>query len=177
MLVVGVDLSLTSTGIARTDGHLDRIRTAGGANADLRARWIRLNKLARDVHAAIPDCTDLIVLEAPSLGVGRQRGTHDRSGLWWLVVDSAMRRQIPIAEVPPALRCRYATGRGNAGKDEVLAAVVRRFADWDVTGNDVADALVLAAMGADHLGHPIVELPAQQRLALGKVAWPAVMAA
>lgn len=47
----------------------------------------------------------------------------------------------------------------------------RRSIDPDADNNQ-ADALVLAAMGADHYGTPLVELPKAHREALEKVAWP-----
>ncbi len=78
-----------------------------------------------------------------------------------------------MVAVPPNLRAKYATGRGNAGKDEVLLAVAHRWTHvCQPDGNDTADALVLASMGADHLGHPPVHLPATHREALTKVPWP-----
>ena len=61
----------------------------------------------------------------------------------------------PVAEVAPALLKKYATGKGNAAKDEVLASVVRRYPQVDISGNDISDALVLAAMGARQLRTPI----------------------
>ena len=78
-------------------------------------------------------------------------------------------------EVPPALLKKYATGRGNAAKDEVLAAVVRRYPHADINGNDIADAVVLAAMGARHREAPIENsLPALNASALAKVNWSGV---
>jgi hypothetical protein len=57
----------------------------------------------------------------------------------------------------------------------VLAAVVRRYPHADITGNDIADALVLAAMGARQLGFPIEEsLPQANQAALAKINWPEV---
>jgi crossover junction endodeoxyribonuclease RuvC len=55
----------------------------------------------------------------------------------------------------------------------VLAAVVRRYPHTDVTGNDLADALVLAAMGARRLGFPIeTSLPVANLAAMTKISWP-----
>ena len=74
---------------------------------------------------------------------------------------------------PPTSRATYATGKDNAGKDAVLAAVVRRYPDVDVTGNDEADALVMAAMGARLLGHPLEDsLPQSHLRALAGLELP-----
>ncbi len=181
MRVVGIDLSLTSTGICVVLGHgpspdisVYRHRSEGRAGATLTERFARLRDIRWAVLDAVGADDDLVVIEAPSLGQSRQAGTHDRAGLWWTVVQALMARGIPVAEVPPSVRAKYATGAGNAGKDTVLAAVVRRYPQVEVSGNDEADALVLAAMGARHLGEPIDSLPQVHLAAMSKVRWPEV---
>jgi crossover junction endodeoxyribonuclease RuvC len=165
--VIGLDLSLTSTGVAGSAGWADRIRTA--PTLDL---YIRLRVVRQRVMDYVRDA-DLVVVEG--LAISRQTGQHlTRAGLWHLVMERVDAHGIPWAEVSPTGLKRYATGKGNSPKDEVLAAVVRRFPAVEVRGNDEADALVLAAMGADHLGVPMVDMPEAHRAALTKVAWPAV---
>ena len=75
---------------------------------------------------------------------------------------------------------KTAGGEGGSGTIEVVASINQ----WgsvakdlggshvDVTNNNEADALVLAAMGADHLGAPLVDLPQTHRAALDAVQWP-----
>lgn len=172
MKVTGVDLSLTSTGLAViVDGTASVARfTTTTAGNDVGARHRRLIRIAHQVHEW---CTgaDLVVIEGPSYGsaTGHQ---HDRSGLWWLAVHRVLNAGLPLAVVPPTSRARYATGKGNAAKDAVLAAVVRRYPDVDVAGNDQADALVLAAMGARRLGSPIDTVPKLHLTAMDGAAWP-----
>ena len=177
MRVVGLDLSLTSTGIAVIDGDrvaLGKISTSGKATATLAERWLRLDDIATQVEQWVGHVgqTALVVVEGPSMGQGRQGGTHDRAGLWWLVMDRLHGQGHKVVEVPPSVRAKYATGAGNAGKDAVLAAVCRRYPSVEVTGNDTADALVLASMGARHLGFPLEGLPQTHLQAMGKVRWP-----
>ena len=173
--VVGLDLSLTSTGVASNAGWTERIRTRPGADPFTRLRTIRSEVLDR-VRGGL-EHADLVVVEGPAFrGAGNETGHHQRAGLWWLVLEAIDARDIPWAQVPPACLKRYATGKGNASKDEVLAAVIRRFPAVEVAGNDAADALVLAAMGADHMGVPMVEMPAAHRTGLAKVAWPTLAA-
>lgn len=172
LVIVGLDLSLTSTGTARIGDKIwaDRIvprKLSGHA----RMRHILLEVIG------LTEGADLIVIEGPSFGSGvnaRQSGHHERGGLWWLVTYQLWRRERPFAVVPPAVLKRYGTGKGNASKDAVLAAAVRRYHQVEFDGNDEADALVLAAMGADQLGRPIATVPAAHRAALGSVTWPAV---
>jgi crossover junction endodeoxyribonuclease RuvC len=169
--VVGLDLSLTATGIATPDGVCTRTSKgkAGASLADRRQRLLNL-RLRIDMVLS-PYEPALVVVEGPAFG-SRDGHAHDRSGLWWGVVDWLTYNKVPVAEVPPALVKKYATGKGNAGKDEVLAAVVRRYPDVEVTNNNEADALVLRAMGCDWLGEPLATVPQTHRAALDKVAWP-----
>lgn len=167
MKVIGLDLSLSSTGVACNLGWVDRIRT----KPDNVGPFYRLREI-RDRVTQFTDGADLVVVEG--LAVASQTGQHlTRAGMWHLVMEAVDDARIPWAEVPPTTLKKYATGKGNAGKDEVLAAVIRRFPGIEVRGNDEADALVLAAMGADSLGAPMVEMPAAHRAALSKVLWPA----
>jgi Holliday junction resolvasome RuvABC endonuclease subunit len=54
---------------------------------------------------------------------------------------------------------QYATGKGNAQKDHVLAAAIRLWPDVAITGNDTADALILAAIGCRTLNLSIDAVP------------------
>lgn len=177
--VVGLDLSLTSTGVATivTDDlrrpeyrGVERITSKGSKTATLIERSDRLNTIVGQV-CVLAAGADLVVVEGPSFGQARQGGQHDRAGLWWLVVNALHANNLCVAEVPPATRARYATGKGNAPKDGVLAAVIRRYPDIDVTGNDEADALILAAMGARSQGCPIDDLPKAHVAAMDAVRW------
>jgi crossover junction endodeoxyribonuclease RuvC len=169
--VLGLDLSLTSTGAAAIGGFTGsqadttRLRPPPKFKGHTRLLWLQneIADLARDVP--------LVVVEGPSYA-STGRGQHERAGLWWLVTHHLWATGVPLAVVPPSNLKRYATGKGNAGKDDVLREVTKRF-PWFAGGNDEADALVLAAMGADHLGHPLTPMPATHRTALDGVDWPA----
>lgn len=170
--VIGIDLSLAATGMS--DGTSTwLIRSTGHRGDSLHDRNERLASLTchviNDVWARTPH---LVVIEGPSLGVNRQSGTHDRAGLWWLIVHRLHVAGIPVVEVPPAALKKYATGKGNANKGAMIDATARRFPHVDTGADDNrCDALWLAAMGLDQLtGAGVV--PAAQRDGLAKVAWP-----
>lgn len=175
--VIGIDLSLTSTGLCivyKGKAQTFRVESKGSADASLANRYRRLDDIAGEIiMTVVNNDADLVVIEQPAYSrtVGHM---HDRSGLWWIVVHALHHERHSVAEVAPTSRARYATGKGNAGKDAVLLEVARRFPDVALSGNDEADALVLAAMGADYLACPIVTMPASHREALGKVRWPEV---
>jgi crossover junction endodeoxyribonuclease RuvC len=174
--VVGLDLSLTSTGIAITkpgDPNVwtATIKSAGKTDATWQQRHKRITTLALNILPVIPECA-LVVLEAPSYAstTGHQ---HDRSGLWWIAYDLLAGTTRTVIPVPPTVRAKYAAGKGNAGKDAVLAAVVRRYPDLDINGNDEADALTLAAIGCRLIGEPIDDpMPVANLAALDKLSLP-----
>jgi crossover junction endodeoxyribonuclease RuvC len=174
--VVGIDLSLTSTGMAAINpagpAMVTCVKSKGSATATLDDRSRRLEAVAGEVISQVVRVHPrLVVIEQPAFS--RQNGhMHDRSGLWWLVVMGLRELGYRVAEVSPTSRAKYGTGKGNAGKDAVLASVVRRYPDVDVNGNDQADALILAAMGARWLGHPIDDLPKTHLAAMDAVHWP-----
>ncbi|MFI6368681.1 hypothetical protein ACIBG0_38865 [Nocardia sp. NPDC050630] len=173
--VVGLDLSLTSTGLAVIGPDLPpwcgTIGTKGTDADPWPVRYRRLIDLTRRILPAIPDCA-LVVLEAPAYS--RNTGkAFDRAGLWWMLYDLLVGTTRTVLPVAPNLRAKYATGKPGASKDAVLAAAVRRYPDIDITGNDTADAVVLAAIGRRLLGQPIDDpMPALNLSALATLSLP-----
>lgn len=171
MKIIGIDPSLTATGIAVVDTQ-DRLHilthtiTSKGHRDDSWAeRCARINVLARRIIDTA-EGADHVVIESPSLGQQRQGGALDRAGLWWAIL-TGLHRVTPITAVPPATRAKYATGKGNAGKDAVLLAVAKRYPQADIEDNNQADALALAAIGARLAGEPIEDsIPRTHRDAL-----------
>lgn len=182
--VMGLDLSLTATGVARAyNGRIQlagTIKTAGHKGDDLAQREARLTKIRHLVMADVLSFDpELVVIEAPSYG-SVHGAQHDRSGLWWLIVQGVFRAGYPVATVSPNGRAKYGTGRGNAPKDEVLAAVLRRYASYDlvIPDNNAADAVLLAAMGSRYLGHLIEDnLPVKNLDAMAGAYWPDLVTA
>jgi crossover junction endodeoxyribonuclease RuvC len=183
--VVGIDASLTGTAIVVVDHDeetgettivsSDLIETKGKKDATLKQRYERLSLILNEVFRIVTQGdvpADLIVIEAPSYGSNHGHA-HDRSGLWWLIVNELLLYDMLVAMVSPQGRAKYATGKGNAGKDVVLASVVRNYPDFEVDNNNVADAVVLVAMGCRYLGLPLEEGDlSQQRLdAMSGAAW------
>lgn len=173
LVVVGLDLSLTSTGVARPDGVFT-IQSAGKKTDNLLDRSYRLARLRLKITRAC-DGADLVVIENPAYN-SRSGSAHDRSGLWWMVVRWLHASKIPVATVTPQQLQKYATGKGRADKFAVHAAVIKRYPDIPIKGPDEADALVLRAIGCEYLGQPLAQVPQTHRAALDAVHWPEVMA-
>ncbi|MEV7011577.1 hypothetical protein [Streptosporangium sp. NPDC051022] len=166
---MGLDLSLTATGIARTDGYTERV-TCGDLRGTDRLAWI-----CSAVMGHVTQGVDLVVIEGPSYGSMSGAGHHEAAGLWWLVAYQLDGRDVPYAVVPPSSLKKYATGRGNATKADMRMALFQR-AGIDLRDDNQVDAWWLRAAGMEALGHRIVEMPRTHRDALAKVAWPEAVA-
>lgn len=172
--IVGLDLSLTATGLGVIPSvgfpAVHTFVSKGKKDASLAQRAARLHTLASDILIASSNA-DVVVIEQPAYGQ-TMGSPHDRSGLWWLIVDVLSFEDLKLVEVTPQGVKMYATGKGNASKDEVMAAVVRRYPDVEITNNNEADSLVLAAIGARLAGRPLEEsLPQTHLRALDKIRW------
>jgi crossover junction endodeoxyribonuclease RuvC len=167
--VVGVDPSMTATGIATADGCETITSKSLGKSA---TGVDELRRLQRIVVQTVDACrdADLVVIEVPAFSSVTGKST-DRAGLHWLIRDRLDVERIPVALVITSSLKKYATGKGNAGKDEVLIAVVQRL-PIHVANNNEADAATLLAMGLDKLGHPLATMPAIHRSSLAAVRWP-----
>lgn len=167
MKVLGIDPSLTSTGLAIVqDGQvhdLKRVRTKLTGHE-------RIETILNAVRDAAAGC-DAVGIEGAAMNA-KGSSVLQIFGLWGVITHDLWATGRHYYVVTPGGRCKYATGKGNADKDHVLAAVIRRYATADVTGNDVADALVIAAMGARMLGEPLEEaLPDTHLKAMDGVQW------
>lgn len=187
--VIGIDPSLTGTGIARVtqDGiarvtHFgrkgkrdeslwDRAKRTASIRDDV-ADWITGEPLdpASDHWTSWPN-PELVVIEAPA--PSRQGGSSwDRAHLWWQLVEIGIGplHATPTVQVAPNTRAKWATGRGNADKGAVSAAMARLWPDVEIDCDNCADALALASMAAQQLGW--LDPLARHREVLDRITWP-----
>lgn len=180
--VVGIDPSLTDTGVAelvlRPDDSWDVYRwhfpSKGTRRDSLDARGARLGRISANVMSWSADA-DLVVIEGPAYAstVG---SILDRYGLWWRIVNRLLLADKPVAVCPPTVLKKFVTGNGAAKKSAVIAEVNAMWSpDVPITNDNVADALGLATLGAVALQLPMpigfdtaTNLPAM----LTGVEWP-----
>jgi Holliday junction resolvasome RuvABC endonuclease subunit len=165
--VIGIDASITETGIADVDG---RLTTAGG-DSPLGDRRLQV------IHDAV---TKVCVAGRPDLAVLEDLPTHAHgagiTGMAQGVIRLALLdRGVPYVTVVAATLKKYATGNGGANKSDMRMALYKR-AGIDERNDNKVDAWWLRHAGLDHFDEALVALPAAQRAALGKVAWPDVAA-
>lgn len=163
--VLGLDLSLTATGVAHCDGTTDTWKVdATGAE--------RLRVIRDRVVSLLDAAVDLVVIEDYAFS---RAGAHSHEiGELGGVVRLALHVVgVPWVPVLPTSLKKYATGKGNATKPDMRMALFQRFGIDERDDNRV-DALWLRAMALDHYGEPVVTMPAAHREALTKVSWPAL---
>ncbi|NGO68015.1 crossover junction endodeoxyribonuclease RuvC [Streptomyces boncukensis] len=166
--VIGLDLSITSTGVCLPDGTTYRIKTRA-ADADRRLLHIR-DPVADDLAEHRPH---LVVVEdlptkmhATALKIiGKLHG---------VVVGALLDADVPYAYISPATLKQFAADHGSADKARMAAAaylaVGAEFADDK--GGDQCDAWWLRAAGHDACGAPLFDMPTAQRDRLSVVEWP-----
>lgn len=176
-VVIGLDLSLSCTGIAGT-GWSANVRGGNRRGED------RLDHILTRLRTYYRNA-ELVVIEGESFN---SKHRHDELiSLFWLVRLDLWKRQIPFAIVKPSTRVIYALGNGQPRDKQtgarltgrpLKAAIAAAATGWfgvefEGPGKyDEADALVLAALGLHHLGHPQAALPDTHTRALTSVNWP-----
>lgn len=182
MRIVALDLSMTATGVAEYSDRWgttvrtvfsqpERKRKKTDPPLTLLERYTRMSRLRTDVLGWLgPQHIDLVIVEGPSYAsVGA--GTWDRAGFWWQIVGPLVDAG-PVAICPSSNRQKFATGNGRAGKDEVLAAIVRRYHKVPVANNNEADAMSMLAAAMTWLGLPTEPVPKTHSDALPGIQWP-----
>ena len=159
--VMGIDLSLNNTGLAYADGEAEVFSPEH--NNSTNAGMDRLCEIRDHLVKATFDDLDLVVIEGLAFDA---HDTYRWSAQLAGIVRAAMfDLGVPFVLCPPGTLKKYATGNGNAGKDQVTNACQKRLG-YDGYNNDEADALWLRAIGLDLCGVPLVELPKVQAEAL-----------
>lgn len=183
--VVGLDLSLTSTGMS--DGQsVHAVQTApdqGSLEARMDVILISCMSFVgsptqwTDDHPA-DQMADLVVIEGAAFGA-RGNAVDQLAGLRMLVRHRLYRMGVPFALVPPTALKAYTTGHGSASKTQMVSALGSRhrvdLKQYKVKDGryDMADAYALAAMGYAHLGQPLLSFgPPAPLKSLLAVKWP-----
>lgn len=176
--VLALDLSLTATGVCwvqpgDTEPDPFTIRTSPKDHMGARLACVvsRLLDLV-GCHQGLADPGCHVILE--------DLPTHARAAGKTGMVHGAVRlalwqESVPVLTVPPATLKTWATGKGNAGKPEMLAEAIKRLGFAGHDDNEV-DALWLWTLGAHVVGDPVVDLPKTHTRALDKLdtnGWPA----
>lgn len=145
MKIVGLDLSLTGTGIATWCGDRILAETITTKLLGLPRMDYILQQVREFTKAA-----DLVVIEGFSFG-SRGAALFEIAGLGYLVRHDFWKREQKFLLVTPGQLKKFVTGKGNADKAIVIREVYKRFG-VDVANDDEADAVGLLVIGMALLG-------------------------
>lgn len=163
MTVIGIDPSLSSTGIAIDGRHAFTVHTdTNDPN--------RLAVIYDTVHQTVttPGVTLAVIEDLPTHAKGA-----GLTGMAQGVIRLALiRARVPWTKVTAATLKKYATGAGNASKADMRMAWYQR-AGVDVRDDNQVDALWLREIGLALTSHPDkIPLPKTHLVALDKVTLP-----
>jgi Holliday junction resolvasome RuvABC endonuclease subunit len=161
--VVGLDLSLSATGLSRLAFGLEQTtfkpKTVGDA---------RLVEIKDWVGIAV-EGAELVVVE--DLPFGHNKAAGQLGMLHGAVRVELLEHYLRYILVPPATLKMYATGRGNAPKPDMRMELYKR-TGRDLPDDNQVDAEWLRLLGLDLAGEPALELPQAHRRALLKLHAP-----
>lgn len=175
--VVGLDLSLTSSGIAAlsSDGAMftHAVRSSGSKADRLPEHLDRLGDLTSRIVESVHQVSPAVVaIESALFSSAQDTSAHRRAGLWWSVATS-LGAHYPVVEIAPSSVKKFATGNGRSDKTAVALAIARQFGDHVLPDarSDRADAAVLAAMASYRLGLPSMSQTAYRDQVIAKINW------
>jgi Holliday junction resolvasome RuvABC endonuclease subunit len=166
--LLGLDLSLTSTGVSHGDQQYVLTPQQKGVER-LAYFFDTISSLLQKMNQPA------IVMEGYSFA-SRNSQAHSIGELGGVVKLAAWKLEIPIVIVPPTSRAKFATGKGNASKSEVVSAISAKTGIvWDGKGaDDKCDAWILEEIGRVHVGTQRHDWPKQNIEALSKVDFSAL---
>lgn len=141
--VVGLDLSLNSTGIAWADGRVQTFVGRGDGPG-------RIEQIRRCVMADMPVDCELAVIEGYSYG-SNTKYIRELAELGGTIRNALWRERIAYLDVPPSTLKKVATSDGHANKVKVIQAAERKLG-YEGSCDDEADALWLREIGWELLG-------------------------
>lgn len=160
--VYGVDFSLRSTGLASFDGTLWDTATIKSAPEDQSPGSFlsRVDDItARILNWCDPHHGGVVCMEGIAFNAKGRAVDRLHYG-WWATYRAITEHHGEPYVVTATELKRLATGRGTAGKDEMLLAAARLIPDAPVRNNDEADAAWLTVAASIIDGHPVIKLPA-----------------
>ncbi len=164
MTPIGADLSLTSTGFS---GFGESGAVATNLKGIERLHFISTTLL--NVAKKSPT-TPVFIIEGYSFS-SRNSQAHSIGELGGVVRYRLWEQGIKFVDIPPTCRAKFATGRGNASKTEVMSSISARtgIVFSGKGADDICDAWILEEIGLYMLGKSRFAWPASHTDALAKL--------
>lgn len=162
MRFVGIDPS-TKTGLVILEDN--KVHTAIEVTSKEKRDPHRFMDIAKTVMKYITD-HDVICIEGFSYS-SRGAAVSVQYGIGWILRSELIKAGLNYYDVPPSSVKKFATGRGNVKKDEMVLPIYKRWG-FEHSSDNVRDAFVLAQMARALNGQ--AELTKFQEEALKKIS-------
>lgn len=185
--ILGIDSSLTGTGLARAtipdimvgvrpDGPVPaevQLATVGARKPKPGDTWLAKSERVHEVLTQIDAALSEGVYEA----VGLEELAYGAKGdaavvlhwLWGEVIHLVNQWKYPLYLVNVSTVKKFATGNGNAKKDQVMLAMANRYPDAGIKDNNQSDALAVCQIVSRTIGVPFDTMPVAHLEALRPV--------
>ncbi len=168
MIAVGIDPSLTASGVACPDGRCVIFGTPGITSMSMFDQIREIGNLVTDIAGAVAgEQPDLVVMEHVDLSQS-YGGAAERTYLFYRLLEEFIDLGIRVETAASAIGKMYATGKGTGvSKGDVIEAIARQWPHFQITGNDnKADAAAYCALGMHILGEPLSTVTKDQLRAI-----------
>lgn len=157
--VVGLDLSITASGICASNGETYTV----GGKSNLGDERLVIIKIAILDNL---DADYYIIEDLPT----HAHGSGITGMVHGVVRSTLLENQKKYVLVPPASLKKYATGKGNANKVDMAISLYERFKIKLKDDNQV-DAFWLRLMGLDYFDIEKINLPQANKSVFEKINW------
>jgi Holliday junction resolvasome RuvABC endonuclease subunit len=163
--LLALDLSLVSTGFC-SDKKMGIIATAEKGPKRLDLISSAISDIVKEEEIGV------VVIEGYSFA-SRSGQAFSIGELGGVVRTTLYRMGIPFIEIPPTCRAKFATGKGNASKNEVVSSISAKtgIIFRNPGADDQCDAWILLEMAKTYLGVSSIDWPKVNKDALDKVDW------
>jgi Holliday junction resolvasome RuvABC endonuclease subunit len=162
---IGLDLSLTSTGLSV--GNIREVIKSKNKGPE------RLYDISKRIIEIVSNINKPVAIIEGYAFASRNSQAHAIVELGGVVRLALWHNNTPYIEVPPTCRAKFATGKGNASKNEVISAISAKTGIvWGNPGaDDKCDAWILEEMAFAYLKKPRYFWPETNMSALAKIDW------
>jgi len=148
---IGIDPS-TKTGLVIMDEdgtvlHQEEIKTVSKTDP------MRMIEISNAIRPKL-EHDDKVLIEGFSYG-SKGKGVSTQYGIGWILRIDLFEMGIAYAEIPPKTLKKFAKGKGNVKKEDMILPIYKRW-NYENDSDNIRDAFVLAMIGRalDGLGEP-----------------------